>query len=203
MSPIPRLDQQGRPTCRRSTAQWTWTEVPSCLCLWASDPCFASTGWRCVRAPPPLPALPWTGPAILPGPPHPLPIKDCMHTSHWWHQTPGVLQQPQAMPRFSEKDTEVPGGEVTGARSHPGASGRPQLPPIPCPFCTDSHCPGPFPASVCPNTHPHRPLSPFRTPSLISSPSPAPPGEWPPTASAPDGSGCPHTHRCCSGACET
>lgn len=59
--PSPRLDQQGRPTCRRSTAQWTWTEVPSCLCLWASDPCLASTGWRCVRAPPPLPALPWTG----------------------------------------------------------------------------------------------------------------------------------------------
>ena len=50
---------------------------------------------------PPGPALNRPCHTPLPGPPHPFPVKDCMHTSHWWHQTPGVLQQPQAMPRFS------------------------------------------------------------------------------------------------------
>lgn len=50
MTSFLRLGHQGRLTCHPSMARWTWTEGPSCLCLWEFGQCSASTEWRCVRA---------------------------------------------------------------------------------------------------------------------------------------------------------
>lgn len=131
--PPPRLGQQGRPTCRPSMARWTWTEVPSCLCPWVSGLCSASTGSRCVKT--------LLGPSRR-CPEHALlcsaswPASLSLHQGSYAHITllasnSRVFSNLRPHLVFEIRMQKAP-EEVTGPKSHPGASSRPRLPPAHC-----------------------------------------------------------------------
>lgn len=156
-SSFPRSGRQGRPTCHPSMARWTWIEVPSCRCPWASGPCSANTESRYVRAPP-APPRP-RGPALdgpCPLPPTLSPNPGSEHIPHCWHQTPGSFNNLRLLSIFQTRKLRGQGVGSDSSKVTPGGSRRHR--PLPTSVCAESPAACwdlSQPSHLQPHAHPH------------------------------------------------